>query len=228
MVAVHSGKPDLLPSCALCLWLSKVSRGLSPLRNTQSKAARSRNVDHASADACTNAVIPLLCISNSSSHHFCRVCSHSTMESEELARCRDANCSSQKQIKCLENSVDRALQTRNRTLTWKKKSIDAMTSNVFQHTLFLGWKAHTLRKQKRSMHDLERRLNARKTRLCAVESHLRGKLVHAKAFLSQMKDKMMQYPQEMEVLRDEICTVQLPQVYHTSSRCVGFLQDTAS
>ncbi|KAF1332472.1 hypothetical protein FI667_g3620, partial [Globisporangium splendens] len=134
------------------------------------------------------------------------------VQSDELARARDANSLSQLQVKTLEKSVDRALQTRSRTLTWKKSEIDAITSSVFQRTLFLGWKSYTLRKRRECVLNLEARANAKQAHFVALEPQFRAKLVHTRGGLHQIRDAMAQHPRDIELFRDEIINVKLPQL----------------
>lgn len=134
------------------------------------------------------------------------------LQSDELMRHQETNALAQAQIKSLERECDRALQTRNRTLAWRKRQLDTCASRNFHQMLLLAWRSYALHKQKRANEELNKHLSAKTTELSTVQVQLNTKLVDAKAYLSQLRLEMAEVPRQMALFRDDVCQVKLPQV----------------
>lgn len=116
------------------------------------------------------------------------------------------------QIKLLERNCDRALQTRNRTLVWRKRQADTCTARNFHQTLLLAWRSYALHKQKCANKDLNTQLVVKNATLSTVQAQLNEKLVETKAYLSHLRLKMAEVPRHMALFRDDVCKAKLPQV----------------
>lgn len=115
----------------------------------------------------------------------------------------------------MERKCDRALQTRNRTLAWRKRQLDTGATRNFHLTLLLAWRSYALHKQKRANEELNEQLVAKTTKVNTVQAQVSANLAAARAYLSQLRLEMADVPRHMALFRDDVCNIKLPQVLIT-------------
>ncbi|KAL3672376.1 hypothetical protein V7S43_003061 [Phytophthora oleae] len=132
---------------------------------------------------------------------------------KDLTSFREQQEFTQERIQKLERDVSRAVVTRNRAITWRRKRQEMWENRFISHGIFLTWKSCSIQEKLQSAVTVARCNDDTRARLQLIKTNVLTQCSNVMGELSRIRQACVDGCVQMQSLRQEICLTELPKLF---------------